>query len=280
MPVDPGPRRTSLGGDRLGVASRPSHGGRFGAPGLDLRTLVRQGAALLLALALVLVVVPSFSSSARAAGLRLYLHNYPTPPSGDTVARRALPMDGTAPTATTLYSYNVDEFDGRSGRYVHRDSANGPTEADLRYMINWVFQVPEDMVLNGNATAGIWITHKDGCVHQGLFHLWLRTKNNASTDAGTLIGSGTGGIPPGASHPCWSLAGVSMPVATTIPAGTWLELKITVDDADRDAAMVGYDTTSFASYLDLPVEVATPTPEPATPTPEPATPTPEPATPT
>ncbi|HEV2756996.1 MAG TPA: hypothetical protein VG318_14610, partial [Actinomycetota bacterium] len=262
-----------------------SGGGCFGASGMDLGTLVRQGAALLLVIALVLVVLPSFSPAAQASGLRLYLHNYPTPPSGDTVAGRALPMDATAPTATTLYSYNVDQFDGRQGRYVHRDSTQGPTEANLVYMINWVFQAPEDMVLNGNATGGIWITHKDGCVHSGVFHLWLRTKNNAMTDAGTLLASGTGAVAPGASQPCWSLASVSMPVATTIPAGTWLELKLTVDDADRDAAMVGYDTTTFASYLDLPLVVPTPTPEPptptpATPTPEPATPTPEPATPT
>ncbi|MFN2588323.1 MAG: hypothetical protein ABR613_09445 [Actinomycetota bacterium] len=255
-------------------------GGGLVASRVDLGTTVRQGAALLLTLALVLLLLPSFSSPARAAGLRLYLHNFPTPPTGDTAAVRALPMDATAPTATTLYRYNVDEFDGRSGRYVHRDSTAGANEADLRYMINWVFRVPEDMVLSGAATAGIWITHKDGCVHTGLFHLWLRTKHNAMSDTGTLIGSGTGAVPPGPSQPCWSLSGVSLPVDVTIPAGTWIELKLTIDDADRDAAMVAYDTTSFASYLDLPLVVATPTPEPATPTPEPATPTPEPATPT
>ena len=281
MPVDPGPRSPWLGGRDLGAATGSLRSGLFGASPLDLGAVVRQAAAVLLAVALLLVVLPSFSTPAQAAGLRLYLHNYPTPPSGDTVGQRSLPMDATAPTATTLYQYNVDEFSsGRSGRYVHRDSANGPTEADLRYMINWVFQAPEDIVLDGTATGGIWITHKDGCVHTGVFHLWLRTKNNAMSDSGTLISSGTGVVQPGESQPCWALAGVSMPVSTTIPAGTWIELKITVDDADRDAAMVGYDTTSFASYLDLPVVVATPTPEPPTPTPEPATPTPDPATPT
>ncbi|HEX2196117.1 MAG TPA: hypothetical protein VHJ76_04250, partial [Actinomycetota bacterium] len=282
MPVEPGLRRVSIGGRDPRVAQGPPSGGHLGASGLDLATLVRQGAALLLAVALVLVVLPSFSSSAQAAGLRLYLHNYPTPPAGNTVGQRALPMNATAPTATTLYRYNVDEFDGRSGRYVHRGSANGDKEADLRYMINWVFQVPEDMVLDGTATAGVWITHKDGCVHTGRFRLWLRAKNTPTSDSGTLLSSGTGAVPPGPSEPCWSLAGVSLPVSTTIPAGTWLELKITVDDADRDGAMVAYDTTSFASYLDLPVGVATPTPDPPTPTPtpEPETPTPEPETPT
>jgi hypothetical protein len=290
LPVEPGPRR-SFGGRDLGVATGPlpRGDGRFGASWLDRAAVLRQGAALLLTLALVLLALPGFSPPAQAAGLRLYLHNYPTPPSGDTNGTRALPMDTAAPTATTLYDYNVDVFSGRSGRYVHRGSANGPGEADLRYMINWVFQVPQDMVLDGSATGGIWVTHKDGCVHTGSFRLWLRTKHNAMTDTGTLIGSGTGAVPPGPDEPCWNLSGVSIPVSTTIPAGTWLELKLTVDDADRDAAMVAYDTISFASYLDLPLAEATPTPtptpatpnpEPATPTPEPATPTPEPATPT
>jgi hypothetical protein len=282
VPVEPGSRRALLGGRDLATASGSplSGGGGFGASWLDLATLVRQGAALLLTIALVLVVVPSFSSSAQASGLRLYLHNYPTPPASDTNGSRALPMNASAPTATTLYRYNVDQYNGRSGRFVQRGSASGATEADPRYMINWVFQAPQDMVLSGAATAGIWVTHKDGCVHNGVFRLWLRTKHNAMTDTGTLIASGSGGVPPGPDQPCWALSGVSMPVQTTIPSGTWVELKLTVDDADRDGAMVGYDTTAFASYLDLPLVVPTPTPEPPTPTPTPATPTPEPATPT
>ncbi|MDQ3958077.1 MAG: hypothetical protein M3273_07120, partial [Actinomycetota bacterium] len=242
---------------------------------MDLRALVRQGAALLMVLALVLLVFPGVSQPAQAAGLRLYLHNYPTPPTGDTAGTRSLPMDGTAPTATTLYEYNVDEFSGgRSGRYVHRGSITGQTESNLRYMINWVFQAPQEMVLTGTAVGGIWISQKDGCNLPGHFHLWLRTKNNAATDSGTLIASGEGPVPAsGGSPPCgWGLVPISMPVSTTVPAGTWVELKLTVDNADRDAAMVAYDTTSYASYLDLPLVV--PTPEP-TPTPTP-TPTPDP----
>ncbi|HEV3363016.1 MAG TPA: hypothetical protein VG795_02545, partial [Acidimicrobiia bacterium] len=275
MPVEPGPRRT-IGGDSR-VASGLRDGGLLGA--LDLGALLRQASALLLVLAIVLVALPAFSGSAHAAGLRLYLHNYPTPPTGDTPAGRALPMDATAPTATTLYMYSTDHFNGRSGRNVHRGSTD-PGEANLAYMVNWVYQVPEDLVLDGTASAGVWVTHKDGCVHTGSFNLWLRTKPSRISDAGTTIASGAGSIPPGPDEPCWNLSGVAMPVSTTIPAGTWLELKLTVADADRDAAMIGYDTTSFASYLDLPVAVATPTPEPPTPTPTPQTPTPEPATPT
>ena len=276
LPVEPGPRRP-IGGD-LRVAQGLRGSGLLGA--LDLGAALRQVSALLLVLAVVLVVLPGLSTPAQAAGLRLYLHNYPTPPSGDTPAGRALPMNGTAPTAGTLYKYSTDHFDDRQGRYVHRGSSGGAGEANLAYMINWVYQVPEDLVLNGNATGGIWISHKDGCVHTGSFQLWLRTKNSAMSDSGTLIGSGSGAVSPGPSQPCWNLAGVSMPVSTTIPAGTWIELKLTVADADRDAAQVAYDTTSFASYLDLPVFVPTPTPQPPTPTPQPPTPTPDPATPT
>ncbi|MDQ3915675.1 MAG: hypothetical protein M3323_10165, partial [Actinomycetota bacterium] len=283
MPDRAGPREKTSRGRDTGDARRshPAGGGDLVASALDLRVLLRQGAAIVLALALVLLALPSFTTVAHAATERLYLHNYPTPPSGNTPAGRSLPMSETSPAATTLYQYSTDHFAGRSGRYVHTGSTD-PAEGNLLYMVNWVYEVPEDMVLSGDALGGIWIGQKDGCNRTGTFHLFLRAKSDRISDSGTLLASGAGTIPVfGGSPPCgFGLSGVTLPVDTTLAAGTFLELKLTVSDGDRDAGMVAYDTTTYASYLDLPVGAPTPTPEPPTPTPEPPTATPDPATPT
>ena len=285
MPVLPGPRRPT-GGRDPGVTQGLQRSGVFGASALDLGAVVRQAGALVLAAALVLVVLPSFSAPAQASGLRLYLHNWPTPPSGDTPAGRNLPMDGTAPSAATLYDYSTDHPADRPGRYV-QDGSNGATESNSLHMVNWVYEVPEEMVLSGNAVSGIWISPKDGCGSGGTFSLHLREKASAMAIAGTTLASGGGTIPSfGDTAPCqFGLAGVNLPVDTTLEAGTFVELKLTVTNGAPPAAIVAYDTTTYASYLDLPLvvptpEPATPTPEPATPTPEPVTPTPEPVTPT
>ncbi len=44
-----------------------------------------------------------------------YLHNNPTPPVGNTVSQVDLPMDTSAPTATTLYNYDTNR-DSDPGR--------------------------------------------------------------------------------------------------------------------------------------------------------------------
>ena len=49
----------------------------------------------------------------------LYLHNNPTPPTGNTRMQHPLPMDANAPTATTLFNYDRDR-DSRAGRLIQK----------------------------------------------------------------------------------------------------------------------------------------------------------------
>jgi len=65
----------------------------------------------------------------------LYLHNYPTPPVGDTIAQADLPLSYTIPTATVLYNYDTD-YDAFPGRIISKDIAD-VTQTDLTKYQSW-----------------------------------------------------------------------------------------------------------------------------------------------
>lgn len=257
---------------------------------LDLGALVRQGAALLLALALLLLVVPSFTSPAHAATIRLYLHNRPSPPSGNASSVAVVDMNPSAPTASTLYNYSVDLAAERQGRHLDNlyNSGSYATETSPRYVVNWTYVVPQTLELS-SASAGLWLAKATRCQKSGSFAAVLYH----STPAGrvrlaTAFGQvpSTDGVGPQGTGPCeFAFVPANLAASATIPAGTTLDLRLFVFSGDGDPAQVAYDTTSFPAYLDLTATQVTPppqtpTPEPATPTPDPATPTPDPATPT
>ncbi len=65
----------------------------------------------------------------------LYLHNYPTPPVGDTDAQADLPLSYAIPTATVLYDYDANLAPG-AGRLIQQ-SVGDVNETDLDYYQNW-----------------------------------------------------------------------------------------------------------------------------------------------
>ena len=97
----------------------------------------------------------------------LYLHNYPTPPVGDTDAQADLPLSYTIPTATVLYNYDADN-DAFPGRTVKKDSAD-VTQTDLTKYQNWrilfstvIFDTLEFDTSNGREPA---IIHVSGDIY-------------------------------------------------------------------------------------------------------------------
>ncbi len=74
----------------------------------------------------------------------LWLHNYPTPPVGDTDAQADLPLSYTIPTATVLYNYDMD-YDSDSGRTIKKDVAD-VTQADLTKYQNWRIMFSDPVV--------------------------------------------------------------------------------------------------------------------------------------
>ncbi|MFC1908556.1 hypothetical protein ACFLXD_01610 [Chloroflexota bacterium] len=65
----------------------------------------------------------------------LYLHNYPTPPVGDTDAQANLPLSYVVPTATVLYDYDTDLAAG-AGRMIQQSVAD-VNETNLAEYQNW-----------------------------------------------------------------------------------------------------------------------------------------------
>ena len=58
---------------------------------------------------------------------QFYLHNDPSPPSGDTVSQDPLPLNKLPALGGTLYNYDTDR-DGDAGLLIVRGGA-GPTES-------------------------------------------------------------------------------------------------------------------------------------------------------
>lgn len=191
-------------------------------------------------------------------GITLYLHNRPTPPTGNTTAQKNTPMTVDAPTASTLYQYSTNYYSNNAGRFVDKKTTTSG-ESSTNFMANWVYQVPATTTYNGTAELEIWVALKDlKCDKTVNFNVFLREKATSSTDTGTQFASGVGvAVPQGAVEPCnFRLITVTMPVNRTINTNQWIELKVTVLEATGDAGLFAYDTPAFESKLTLP-QVAT-----------------------
>ncbi len=81
-----------------------------------------------------------------------YLHNDPTPPTGNTASHALLPIDQTGPTATTLYNYDTDR-NSDAGLLIVK-SKDGLSETDLNKHQTWSASGPID--LDGGASLTLW----------------------------------------------------------------------------------------------------------------------------
>ena len=80
----------------------------------------------------------------------LHLHNYPTPPVGDTNMQHPLPMDDNESTAGILYNYDTDR-DAFPGRMIQKNTI--PPECNetdpVKYQ-NWLTDpLPTDLNIQG-----------------------------------------------------------------------------------------------------------------------------------
>ena len=94
------------------------------------------------------------------AGDTWYLHNNPSPPTGDTNSQANLPFDLTSGSATTLYDYDENR-DSAAGLLLER-SNNGLSETDTRAFQAWRSDgVACALTISGTATpggtVGVWL---------------------------------------------------------------------------------------------------------------------------
>jgi hypothetical protein len=182
-------------------------------------------------------------TAASSWGLRFYLHNNPTPPVGDTTSQSILPMDRTAPTATTLYNYDTD-----------RDTAPGLiTLAGSTYQY-WAYVAPEVMVLNDTVSLRMWSAVQGfSTTAGGQVDSYLYDCTPGWTTC-TLISSGS------YAAKIWDAGGTGTWVDTTIPmtgvahkvaTGNELVLIAWAPATSPSNMMFAYDTTSHRSWLQV-----------------------------
>ena len=105
-----------------------------------------------------------------------YLHNNPTPPTGDTDNQENLPMDEVQPTAVNLYNYDDPFWDSNPGRRIE-ESGGGPGGLELKAYQNWRTTIPyaSDTHLQGTVIINLWAA-PDGFNYddEGQFTVYLR----------------------------------------------------------------------------------------------------------
>ncbi|MCH8950194.1 MAG: hypothetical protein IIB87_07450 [Chloroflexi bacterium] len=182
---------------------------------------------------------------------RYYLHNNPSPPTGDTASQDPLPLNKTLPTATTLYNYDTDR-DSDAGLLILKNGS-GPTETDTRRYQAWrtpAFSVAltidgtvnvilgsaiKNFGLGRPADITVYLRHYDGVGYTEI-------ANGSLAETDWQGGSTT-----------WVMKTFSIAdVNYTIPAGDMLEVKLIVDSSFSNGMWFSYDTAIYSSRVELP----------------------------
>jgi serine/threonine-protein kinase len=179
----------------------------------------------------------------------LYLHNYPSPPSGDTSAQASLPMDAIAASSEALFNYDTNR-DGEAGLLIQKGGA-GFGESDPTKHQRWrseVFLAPAS--LTGAPQLVFWSglkNFKHG--KYGAVAAYLAATN------GTTVAWSVSGSVQRANWQRGSASWVESSLAFgalgpgSIPAGYWLELVLVVDDISDDDMWFAYDTAAYPSRV-------------------------------
>ncbi len=175
----------------------------------------------------------------------IYLHNSPTPPTGDREAQANLLMNMYPPSAATLYNYDTN-YDTDLGRLILPAEAT----ADLTMYQNWQLPLEEDLHLEGNVTAILWsATQYFDRTEPGAIVAYLRDLSEAGY---ADIGYGTLELDPWQPEEAdWVERKVVIEsVDYTVPAGHTLDLIVLVPPTSS-AMWLAYDTIRYPSRLVL-----------------------------
>ncbi len=178
----------------------------------------------------------------------LYLHNNPSPPTGDTAAQLNLPLNTTAPTAATLFNYdtNRDAFAG----LILAKGASGVGETDTAKFQAWRTSAA-GWVVSPSPVFTFWSGIKDfGLNKHGVVTVYLRHWNGSSytticsgtaDDADWQGGSGT-----------WVQRSITLSGCSyVVPSGHQLEIKLVAQGVADDDMWFAYDTTAYPTRLSL-----------------------------
>lgn len=181
-----------------------------------------------------------------------YLHNNPTPPTGNTVSQTNLPLTTVSPSAATLYNYDTNR-DAAAGLLVIR-GASGPDEADTAKYQNWrTGALSQDLTISGDVVLTFWSgTQNFAQNKRGSVSAYLRDFDGSTL---TVIAYNTLTVNnwQGGSS-TWVQYTLTLPgVSYTVPAGHQLDLRLYVPGPPSSQVDMwfAYDTVAYPSRLTI-----------------------------
>lgn len=190
-----------------------------------------------------------FTTATWATPTTWYLHNNPTPPSGNTTAQFNLPLDDTAPTAGTLFNYDTN-CDFRAGRSFVRGTGLVSENVVCRYATWRSAPLAAGRVLTGSAVLRVWARKTSTLGVNPTLRAFLRVFDPSTSDY-TELGTANVTVAAGSTSPfaeltpAWTLAGA------VVPAGCVVELKLVATGGTRNVE-IAHDTAAYGTRLQLP----------------------------
>jgi hypothetical protein len=191
----------------------------------------------------------SFATGSWAAATTWYLHNNPTPPTGNTAAQFNLALNATAPTATTLYNYDTG-CDSRAGRSINRYTGLVTETGACRYATWRSAALSSARTLDGVATLTVWARKTSTLGVNPTLRVFLRVFDPA-TSTYVELGSASVTVTTESTSPWAAYTPTGLLASVTVPAGRQIEVKLVATGGTRNVE-IAYDTTANPSALTLP----------------------------
>lgn len=191
----------------------------------------------------------SFATGSWATATTWYLHNNPTPPTGNTTAQFNLALDATVPTAATLYNYDT-ACEARAGRSINRNTGLVTEAGSCRYATWRSAALAAARTLNGTATLAVFARKASTGGTAPTLRAFLRVFN-PGTSTYTELGTANATITTESTLSFASYALSWTLVSVSVPTGRQVEVKIVATGGNREPE-IAYDTTAYPSALTLP----------------------------
>ena len=180
-----------------------------------------------------------------------YLHNNPTPPTGDTTAQPVLLLHTTAPTAATLFNYDSDR-DADPGLKVDKNQL-GLSETDpLKFQVWRTGALGSPLAIKGDVLIDVWAAIKNfDQAKTGVVTAYLRDFDGATyteiDNGGIYVTNWQDGYTTFVQRTI-----LILDVDYTVPAANELEIRLMVDNVSGSDMWFAYDTTAYPTVIKLP----------------------------
>lgn len=180
-----------------------------------------------------------------------YLHNSPTPPTGDTNAQSPLPMDATASTSTTLYNYDQN-YDADPGRTLQKTTLGVSTSQLQKHQVWRSGALGSALAIIGDVKIDLWaaIANYDQA-KTGIVTVYLRDYDGVGHQEIGRASAYADDWQDGSTT--WVGRSIIVPeLDYTVPTGNEVEIFMVVENLADSAMWFAYDTTTYPTVLKIP----------------------------